>query len=338
MAFKLLARTREKTGTTGTGDITVSGVVSADNVPFSAGMSVGDTACMMVVSGDGIAWEEFWGTYSATNTIQRTTTITNNSGTTAHVSLTGTSRVFCIGFPSDWSGFFDRLIGSATNTIPIRGAGGWTGISPSSYTALLSTMVGDTGSGGTKGLVPAPAAGDAAAGKFLKADGTFALPGDTDVTTLAGDTDVNISSPAANDFLQYETSDNKWHNVRGKYVIALFTGDGVLTASQDLLYHKFSKGVTFPANFGSYQGHTSEATSVANATASTVINVDKSTGGAFSNVGTLTFPAGSGSVTFATSGGGAVSFAQGDVLRVQGPASADATLAGVAATLVGYET
>lgn len=43
-------------------------------------------------------------------------------------------------------------------------------------TALLNNMVGDSGSGGTKGLAPAPGAGDAAAGKFLKADGTYAVP------------------------------------------------------------------------------------------------------------------------------------------------------------------
>jgi hypothetical protein len=43
-------------------------------------------------------------------------------------------------------------------------------------TAELNAVVGDSGSGGTKGLVPAPGAGDAAAGKFLKADGTFAVP------------------------------------------------------------------------------------------------------------------------------------------------------------------
>lgn len=35
-------------------------------------------------------------------------------------------------------------------------------------------VVGDSGAGGTAGLVPAPAAGDAAALKFLKADGTWA--------------------------------------------------------------------------------------------------------------------------------------------------------------------
>lgn len=40
-------------------------------------------------------------------------------------------------------------------------------------TALLDAVVGDSGTGGTKGLVPAPAAGDAAANKYLKADGTW---------------------------------------------------------------------------------------------------------------------------------------------------------------------
>lgn len=38
-------------------------------------------------------------------------------------------------------------------------------------------MVGDAGSGGKAGNAPAPASGDAAAKKFLKADGTWAVPG-----------------------------------------------------------------------------------------------------------------------------------------------------------------
>lgn len=44
-------------------------------------------------------------------------------------------------------------------------------------TAELNDFVGDSGSGGTKGLVPAPASGDAAASKFLKADGTWSAAG-----------------------------------------------------------------------------------------------------------------------------------------------------------------
>jgi hypothetical protein len=47
-------------------------------------------------------------------------------------------------------------------------------LSGATATSMLENVVGDTGAGGTKGLVPAPAAGDAAAEKFLKADGTWA--------------------------------------------------------------------------------------------------------------------------------------------------------------------
>jgi len=52
-------------------------------------------------------------------------------------------------------------------------------------TAMLDAVVGDSGSGGTKGLVPAPASGDAAAGKFLKADGTWTTAGGWKFVTSA---------------------------------------------------------------------------------------------------------------------------------------------------------
>lgn len=39
-----------------------------------------------------------------------------------------------------------------------------------------SVFTGDSGSGGTMGLVPAPASGDAAAGKVLKASGSWGIP------------------------------------------------------------------------------------------------------------------------------------------------------------------
>lgn len=46
-------------------------------------------------------------------------------------------------------------------------------------------MVGDTGSGGAAGNVPAPPVGSAAAGMFLRADGTFAVPAAAGVTPIA---------------------------------------------------------------------------------------------------------------------------------------------------------
>ena len=67
-------------------------------------------------------------------------------------------------------------------------------ISPTTGAVVASAnnFVGDSGSGGVHGVVPAPAAGDAAADKFLKADGTWA-------TTPAGTgtvTSVALTAPA----------------------------------------------------------------------------------------------------------------------------------------------
>jgi collagen type VII alpha len=59
----------------------------------------------------------------------------------------------------------------------------WASRTPTQVTADLIAMVGDSGSGGTKGLVPAPASGDAAASKFLSAAGTWATtPGGGGIT------------------------------------------------------------------------------------------------------------------------------------------------------------
>lgn len=72
-----------------------------------------------------------------------------------------------------------KLANMAASTIKGNNTGGSadpSDLSGSAVTAMLSNMVGDSGSGGTKGLAPAPAAGDAAAGKFLKADATWAVP------------------------------------------------------------------------------------------------------------------------------------------------------------------
>jgi len=43
-------------------------------------------------------------------------------------------------------------------------------------TLTVATMTGDSGAGGARGVVPAPAAGDAAAGKYLKASGAWDIP------------------------------------------------------------------------------------------------------------------------------------------------------------------
>lgn len=57
----------------------------------------------------------------------------------------------------------------------ISGTGDIEELTETVATALLDDFVGDSGSGGTKGLVLAPTSGDAAADKFLFADGTWAV-------------------------------------------------------------------------------------------------------------------------------------------------------------------
>ncbi|MBA1141764.1 DUF2793 domain-containing protein [Mesorhizobium neociceri] len=74
----------------------------------------------------------------------------------------------------------------ATATIKGRttaGTGDPEDLTATQATAILNAMVGDSGSGGTKGLAPAPASGDAAAQKYLKADGTWAVPSGSGAST-----------------------------------------------------------------------------------------------------------------------------------------------------------
>src|SRR5215211_547971 len=54
-------------------------------------------------------------------------------------------------------------------------------------TVAVNTMTGDSGSGGTRGVVPAPATGDAS--KFLRGDATWQTPpgGATSPLTTKGD-------------------------------------------------------------------------------------------------------------------------------------------------------
>lgn len=90
-----------------------------------------------------------------------------------------------------------KLANVATATFKGRttaGTGDPEDLTATQATALLNNVVGDSGSGGTKGLVPAPASGDAAANKFLKADGTWTAPsGSGDVVGPASATDGSLA-------------------------------------------------------------------------------------------------------------------------------------------------
>jgi len=70
-------------------------------------------------------------------------------------------------------------------------------------------MVGDSGAGGIHGIVPAPAAGDTAANKFLKADGTWAVvsAGGNNFTTFQTDAGTSPAADSATDTLTLTSTD-----------------------------------------------------------------------------------------------------------------------------------
>lgn len=97
-----------------------------------------------------------------------------------------------------------KLAQMATLTIKGNNTGGTadpSDLTATQVTAMLNAMVGDSGSGGTKGLVPAPSSGDS--GKYLKGDGTWGTVTSGGSLTLisssspSGVAEVNFSSIAA---------------------------------------------------------------------------------------------------------------------------------------------
>jgi hypothetical protein len=104
---------------------------------------------------------------------------------TGDVTSTGMSTTIAAGAVSN-----SKMANMAAHTFKGNNTG--SSAAPSDLTATqltaeLNAFVGDSGSGGTKGLVPAPASGDAAAGRVLKADGTWGAAGTASPLTTKGD-------------------------------------------------------------------------------------------------------------------------------------------------------
>jgi hypothetical protein len=249
----------------------------------------------------------------------------SGSGTVTQVN-TGTGL---IGGPITGTGTI-AFATVATGSVLANISGSTAAPSANSLTAIIDAAFGTTrgsvlyrGSGGWAALGPGTA------GQLLQTAGGGADPAWASATLPTG---------TASDQLVY-VAPGGWSAQRPRYIASTFV-PGVPAASQLLLLQRLSKGITIPANFGDYLGHASMARGTVNATASTTIDVRKATSaapGTFTSVGTITIAAGSMVGTFATSGGAAASFAQGDSIALVAPATPDATFANFAATLVAYE-
>jgi hypothetical protein len=92
MAFVLASRVRESSTTTGTGPFTTTGAPGGYQT-FGSVMSVGDTTWYAIVM-PGSAWETGIGTYTAANTLTRTTVLESSSGGAAVNFGVGSKDIF----------------------------------------------------------------------------------------------------------------------------------------------------------------------------------------------------------------------------------------------------
>lgn len=142
--------------------------------------------------------------------------------------------------------------------------------------------------------------------------------------TLAGDSDVGISSPANEQILAYISGTSKWENVNFPYNVSVSI-TGLMNASEVLMIYAFPAAAEIPSG-----ATNSQAVAVTAATASTTVTILKNG----SSIGSIAWAASGtvGTFTFTS----AVTFAAGDTVQLVAPGSPDATLANVGITLAGY--
>jgi hypothetical protein len=251
----------------------------------------------------------------------------------------------------------DHAFGTTQGAVLYRGATSWVILSPGTNGQILTTA----GAAANPSWQNAPIAGAAIANQRLVANisGATAVPAANTLTNIldnilgssrgmiiyrGNSAWAALPAGSSGQILQQGPSgDPRWITSTSsvtlpKYVVATYV-PGIMTANQNLLYHRFTKAVTLPANLGAYLGHTTVAGGGVAATGSTAIVLQQALAASpttFTTVATLTVAAGSVNATMSTQA--AILFAQGDVLRVRGPATADATLADFHLSLVGQET
>jgi len=127
-----------------------------------------------------------------------------------------------------------KMATMATQTIKGRataGTGAVEDLTSAQATSILSNVVGDSGSGGTKGLVPAPAALDNVKQKFLRADGSWSGQADRYTPNNEAVTQINT-------FAQRSTTANQWFGMAyapeiNTYVAIAASGTNRFSISKD---------------------------------------------------------------------------------------------------------
>ena len=117
MALVIDDRVKETSTTTGTGTLDLAGAVTGF-VTFVAGVGDTNTTYYAIFEQGTANWETGVGTVTdaATDTLARTTVITNSSGNTDKITFAGTLDVFCT-MPASKTVYYD----ASASTTPITG-------------------------------------------------------------------------------------------------------------------------------------------------------------------------------------------------------------------------
>lgn len=160
---------------------------------------------------------------------------------------------------------WDGALGSPTNTIKGRNTGG-TGphqnLTPAQVNLMLPAVIGDAGTGGTKGLVPPPAAGDGAAGKVLLATGGWGYAGARAIGRFVGGTGATVSargiSVVRNNVGLYSVTLNPAMPDAG-YIPQISIETAFLVAGLPAIYAKSASGFTLDTRRNNPGGSSSDA-------------------------------------------------------------------------------
>ena len=142
MAFKLFDRVQETATTTGTGDITLAGAVTGFST-FASRYSTGDTLyygineCASGGTPTG-AWEVGLGTYSAANTLARTTVLASSNSDALVSFAAGDKRVFVTMTALQGASIRERLTANRTYYVRTDGSDSNNGLANTSGGAFLT--------------------------------------------------------------------------------------------------------------------------------------------------------------------------------------------------------